>query len=143
MSRSLKNLLLSVVLIASLAGLVVAQSQLTGDLDGNYKVDSKDLKILAWQWLSPGCMTPGCTADLDGVNSVNMADLALLANNWQIVDPHIVISEFMASNASGLPLEEGELLDGNGNSSDWIEIYNPTATAINLGGRSLIGHWVI
>ncbi|MHC4694519.1 MAG: lamin tail domain-containing protein, partial [Planctomycetota bacterium] len=40
----------------------------------------------------------------------------------------------MASNASGEPLEEGELLDGNGESSDWIEIYNPTATAVDLGG---------
>ncbi len=38
----------------------------------------------------------------------------------------------MASNASAEPLEEGELLDGNGNPSDWIEIYNPTDTAVNL-----------
>ncbi|MHC4088651.1 MAG: lamin tail domain-containing protein [Planctomycetota bacterium] len=130
----MKISLLLAVFIAFSAVSTDSQAQLVGDLNDDLVVDSKDLQILGWQWLSPGCMTPGCTADLDGINSVNMADLALLANNWQIVDPHIVISEFMASNASSPPLEESELLDGNGDSSDWIEIYNPTATAINLGG---------
>jgi hypothetical protein len=134
MSKLIKTWFLTVVLVASLAISIDSQAQLVSDLNDDLVVDSKDLQILGWQWLSPGCMTPGCTADLDGVNSVNMADLALLANNWQIIDPHIVISEFMASNASSPPLEEGELLDGNEDSSDWIEIYNPTATAINLGG---------
>ena len=45
-----------------------------------------------------------------------------------------VISEFMASNGSREPLDEGELLDEDGDSSDWIEIYNPTAEAVHLGG---------
>ncbi|MHC4440857.1 MAG: lamin tail domain-containing protein, partial [Planctomycetota bacterium] len=45
-----------------------------------------------------------------------------------------VISEFMASNGSSEPLAEGELLDEDGDSSDWIEIYNPTAEAFHLGG---------
>src|SRR4030042_383598 len=45
-----------------------------------------------------------------------------------------VISEFMASNGSNEPLAEGELLDEDGDSSDWIEIYNPTAEAVHLGG---------
>ena len=84
--------------------------------------------------MDPDCPTAGCVSDLDGVNSVNMADFALPAKDWQIVCPHIVISEFMVSNASNLPLEEGELLDGNGESSDWIEIHNPTDTAISLDG---------
>ncbi|MHC4315879.1 MAG: lamin tail domain-containing protein, partial [Planctomycetota bacterium] len=44
------------------------------------------------------------------------------------------INEFMASNASALPLEQGELLDGHGNSSDWIEIYNPTDETVSLDG---------
>ncbi|NIQ08197.1 MAG: hypothetical protein GWO10_00070, partial [candidate division Zixibacteria bacterium] len=134
MSKLTNTWFLSLVLIAFLAFSTNTKAQLVGDLNDDLVVDSSDLQILSWQWLSPGCMTPGCTADLDGINSVNMADLALLANNWQIVDPHIVISEFMASNASSEPLEEGELLDGNGESSDWIEIYNPTATAVDLGG---------
>jgi hypothetical protein len=45
-----------------------------------------------------------------------------------------VISEFMASNGSKEPLDEGELLDEDGDSSDWIEIYNPTSEAVHLGG---------
>ena len=46
----------------------------------------------------------------------------------------LVISEFLASNRSRPPLEEGDLLDEDGASSDWIEIYNPTDIAIDLGG---------
>lgn len=41
-----------------------------------------------------------------------------------------VISEFLASNSGGLD-------DADGDSSDWIEIYNPTTTAVDLGGWSL------
>ncbi len=46
----------------------------------------------------------------------------------------IVISEFMTSNGSQPPLEEGELLDEDSDSSDWIEIYNPTDENISLAG---------
>ncbi|MCX5647310.1 MAG: lamin tail domain-containing protein [Phycisphaerae bacterium] len=45
-----------------------------------------------------------------------------------------VISEFMAGNGSQKPLGEGDLLDANGDSSDWIELYNPTAGTFDLGG---------
>jgi hypothetical protein len=38
-----------------------------------------------------------------------------------------IISEFMASN-------QATLLDADGDSSDWIEIYNPTSVAVNLDG---------
>src|SRR5438046_7845746 len=44
------------------------------------------------------------------------------------VDP--VINEFMASNTSGIT-------DDEGNKSDWIEIYNPGSTAVNLAGWHL------
>ena len=43
----------------------------------------------------------------------------------------------MASNGSSLPLGEGDLLDEDGDSSDWIEIYNPTRQAVVLGGWHL------
>ncbi|MHC4284926.1 MAG: CotH kinase family protein, partial [Planctomycetota bacterium] len=140
MPKSMKFLLLSLLLIASLAGSTIAQSQLVGDLDGNYRVNFKDLRTLARQWLNTICLISDCIADLDGVNSVNMADLALLAQNWQLEEPHLVISEFMASNASNkppLPPKEGDLLDKDGDSSDWIEIYNPTDKTVNLDGWSL------
>ncbi len=41
-----------------------------------------------------------------------------------------VISEFMAEN-------DGSFLDGLGAASDWIELYNPTALAVNLAGWKL------
>ena len=127
MPRYVKISLLLLVLIAFLASSKSARAQLVGDMNADHVVDSKDLQTLVWQWLSPGCITPGCIADLDGVSGVNMADLALLANNWQKVDPHIIISEFMARNSS-------TILDGNNDSSDWIEIHNPTDTTVNLDG---------
>ena len=118
---------LLVVLIAFLAGSVSAQPQLVGDLNADLIVNFKDLRILSWEWLNPGCLPPTCKADIDGINSVNMADVALLANNWQIEELHVVISEFMASNIN-------TLLDGDGLSSDWIELYNPAGMAVNLDG---------
>src|SRR5215475_15141259 len=42
----------------------------------------------------------------------------------------LVISEFMAANGGGL-------LDQDGDSSDWIEIYNSGAATVNLGGWHL------
>ena len=134
MPRFLKILLLSVVLTTSLAVSTNGQLQLIGDLNDDNVVDYKDVRIFADQWLSPGCDIPGCLSDLDGSDGVNIADFAILANEWQIIDPHVVINEFMASNTSSLPLEDGELLDGNGESSDWIEIYNPTNNTVSLDG---------
>ena len=55
---------------------------------------------------------------------------------FETLEPRIVltsvplITEFMASNNLAL-------LDGDGNSSDWIEIHNPTASAIDLAGWHL------
>ncbi|MHC4331155.1 MAG: lamin tail domain-containing protein, partial [Planctomycetota bacterium] len=140
MPISLKTSLLSLIFIAFLAGSTVAMSQLEGDLDGNYRVDSEDLRILARQWLNQICLVSVCVADLDGVDGVNMADFSLLARNWQIEAPHIIITEFMASNNSNKPPDppkEGDLLDFEGDSSDWIEIYNPTDITVNLDGWHL------
>ncbi|MBE7553474.1 MAG: lamin tail domain-containing protein [Anaerolineales bacterium] len=43
---------------------------------------------------------------------------------------NLVINEFMADNESGLADEDGDY-------SDWIEIYNPGHTAVNLGAYAL------
>ncbi len=48
----------------------------------------------------------------------------------QMLDAMPLISEFMASN-------NNTLLDGDGNSPDWIEIHNAGDQAINLQGWSL------
>ena len=130
MFKSVKILLLSLFFISCLAGSSSAQSQLAGDLDGNYKVDFIDLRTFVLQWLHPGCFVPGCIADIDGADGVNMVDFALLADNWQIAEDHLVISEFMANNTN-------TLLDKYGSSSDWIEIYNPTDITVELDGWSL------
>jgi VCBS repeat-containing protein len=42
----------------------------------------------------------------------------------------VIISEFLASNSGGLK-------DADGDSSDWLELYNTTESAIDLGGWSL------
>jgi hypothetical protein len=46
----------------------------------------------------------------------------------------VVINEFLASNGSSAPIEASELLDEDGDSSDWIEIYNPTDQAVDISG---------
>ena len=132
--NSLKILLLSLISAAFWAGSAGAQFCPVGDLNGDRTVNYKDLQILAAQWLNPNCLSVGCDADLDGNSKVNMADLAILSDNWGINKVNAVISEFMASNDSKEPLEDGELLDEDGDSSDWIEIYNPTNKPINLDG---------
>ncbi|MES2466214.1 MAG: CotH kinase family protein [Verrucomicrobiota bacterium] len=43
---------------------------------------------------------------------------------------HVVINEFMASNQSGLTDETGAF-------PDWLELYNPTSSAVNLAGYYL------
>ena len=43
---------------------------------------------------------------------------------------NVIISEFMASN-------KDTLLDGNGNPSDWIELYNAGDVPVNLAGWHL------
>src|SRR4030042_1360825 len=130
----LKISLLSFLLAGFTSGLTNAQSHLVGDLKSDYTVDLKDLRILSWQWLDPGCLIYDCSGNLDGVDGVNMTAFALLAKSGDVVNPHIIISEFVAGNASSEPLENGELLDGDGRSSDWIELYNPTDTSISLDG---------
>ncbi len=45
-----------------------------------------------------------------------------------------MITEFMASSGSTAPLGEGEILDEDGDSSDWIEIHNPGGQSVDMGG---------
>lgn len=59
----------------------------TGDLDGNFEINSVDLGILLVSWslpaTSPGCggFQP-CVADLNGDGFVNSLDLGMLLVNW-------------------------------------------------------------
>jgi hypothetical protein len=127
----------SLVLVVSAAMFADTPVYPIGDLNGDRKVDLIDLGMFVEQWLDESCLVPGCQADLNGTAGVNAIDFGILAENWGEDWGRLLISEFMASNGSTLPLGEGELLDQDGDSSDWIEIYNPTRQAVALGGWHL------
>ena len=110
-----------------------AADHFVGDFNRNCTVDFADVSVLVEQWLNPA----GSSADLNGDDKVDMADFAIIAGNWSKTDASLVISEFMASNAGNRPPRAGDLLDENGDSSDWVEIYNPTDKAVNLNGWCL------
>jgi hypothetical protein len=108
---------------------VEALKPLDGDIDRNEIVDYLDLVILADQWLD----TPACPedikpcADVDGSGRVTADDFALLSLNWLTGTTRVVINEFVASNNQSL-------LDGDGNTSDWIELHNRDTRPISLDG---------
>ncbi len=102
-----------------------------GDLNRDLKVDLSDLMVFADQWLEPsGCTGRKDCADMDGLGGVNFADLIVIAERWMMDTPTPIITEFCASNDS-------LLLDEDGQSSDWIEIYNPLSYAVDLTGWTL------
>ncbi len=101
-----------------------------GDLNEDYRVNFEDLEIFTEQWLDDtDCSEEPNCADLDDTNEVTMSDFALLAENWfkGCGEPTLVINEFMAANGSCIADPQNEF-------DDWIEIYNPSAVAINIGG---------
>ncbi len=102
-----------------------------GDLNGDCGVDFRDLCIFASRWLDEGGIGAG---DVDGVGGVDFGDYAVLAENWGAEGPSVLINEFMAVNNSKPPLEEGELLDEDGQSSDWMELVNVSKEAVSLEG---------
>jgi parallel beta-helix repeat protein/predicted outer membrane repeat protein len=83
-----------------------------GDLDGNCRVDFKDIRIFVWQWLEPACLVLDCIADLDGVDGVNMADIALLTASWGIEGWKLWAEEYTATNYS--TLQDGDGCSGVG-----------------------------
>ena len=98
-----------------------------GDLDGNNKVNWRDLVLFGAQWLGP-TRSP---ADLNARDGVNMADFAILAENWHQGEGAIlVINELLARNDFGIT-------DPQGQRDDWIEIYNSGEETINMGGMYL------
>jgi hypothetical protein len=79
--------------------------------------------------------TPDFTAD----NKADIQDFVFLAGAWLTEEPAVVISEFLASNGAVNPPDasKGQIRDGDGDSSDWIELYNQTDSTIDLGGWGL------
>ncbi len=102
-----------------------------GDLNGDCKVDWRDLELFAGQWLDLGCAGAGC-ADFDGGGSVEGKDFAILASDWPGGGGTItvVINEFMAKN-------DGAFTDEHGDDDDWIELYNYGDSPVDVGGLYL------
>jgi hypothetical protein len=71
------------------------------------------------------------------LKSIRISLFALITTTCLISSANasqLVINEFMARNDSEPPLRNGDLLDEDGDASDWIEIYNPSEAAINVDG---------
>ncbi len=70
-----------------------------------------------------------------GITDLAAAPNAFAGDSWSNsvagAYPTLVISEFLAANSGG---GTNAYRDEDGDSSDWIEIYNPNATVENIGG---------
>ncbi|HOW73384.1 MAG TPA: lamin tail domain-containing protein [Phycisphaerae bacterium] len=108
------------------------------DFDHDGDVDQEDFGYLQGCFSGYGVpqTNPACLdARLAGHDYVDQQDLAIFraclsgsGRPYPGTDlPLAAISEFMASNDSGLEDEDGD-------HPDWIEIYNPCQPALNLGG---------
>ena len=73
-------------------------------------------------------------ADLNTDETVNLIDMARMSQGWDDASPIISINEFLADNESKSPLGPGDILDGNYESSDWIELRNNSEMVIDIGG---------
>jgi hypothetical protein len=104
-----------------------------GDLSRDCRVDSQDLLILAESWLKASAFVQ--MMDLGGQDgNVDFLDFAVMAENWSSYGPKTVITEFLANNTAKPPLESYEIVDDDGDASDWIELCNPFKEAVNLEG---------
>ncbi|MBN1765732.1 MAG: carbohydrate binding domain-containing protein [Sedimentisphaerales bacterium] len=58
--------------------------RLTGDLDGNCRVELPDLLVMVAQWLStdPMAMPPDYSPDINTDDKINLLDFAALASDW-------------------------------------------------------------
>ncbi len=112
-----------------------------GDFDGDGDVDNADIGIATGNFTGAGVITlPGdfditgpSTAVADTTPTITWDASTSVTNNgleFSISAVDVVISEFLASNSGGLK-------DGDGDSSDWIELYNGGSTAVDLGGYYL------
>lgn len=107
--------------------ITVLMPALVGDLDGNARVNWRDLQIFAAQWLDPS----ENLSNLDAQGPVNFVDLALLGENWGAGENlTLVINEILARNDlfNTDPQNEYE---------DWIEILNAGQTPVDLAGMYL------
>jgi hypothetical protein len=104
----------------------VAANSVTGSGLGPY--------IFTFTPASPGAVTLQW-APSHGIRDIAAAPNNFGGGNWTVTvnaagPGNLIINEFLAVNGTGL-------LDENGDPEDWIEIFNPGATAVNLAGWAL------
>ena len=70
---------------------------------------------------------------------IDNSDFSFLAETWNLKISPVIISEFLADNDSDTPPDSnsGQILDGLGDSSDWIELHNLTSQTINIDNWTL------
>jgi hypothetical protein len=100
----------------------------------NAKIYDRVLSLQEIWSIEKTATTNYACADLNLDDTVNLIDVARMAQGWDDASPMISINEFMAENESKSPLGPGDILDGNGNSSDWIELHNNSEMVIDIGG---------
>ena len=106
---------LYVILLVFLAASVLHAACPVGDMNNDCRIDISDFAIIADLWMT---QTPLLWFDQE--KGMNLGDLQIFADNWLNAGSIPIISEFLASN--------GNLnFDEDGDSPDWIEIFNPTA----------------
>jgi hypothetical protein len=124
--RRCHRTILAILILALLRTACVQGECPPGDLNGDCRVDARDVQILARQWLSP----PGSDADLNGDDSVDGVDFGLLAADWRHAGVPLRINEVLAVNAASVKDPQGEY-------DDWIEIYNAGQQPIDCAGMYL------
>jgi hypothetical protein len=95
-----------------------AQS-LSGDLNGDCRVDFADLAVLSRGWLAEDPNGAGLNHDLH----TDLRDLAVLGRHWRQWQCPIVINELLAHSHLLAP--------------DWIELHNVSTAPVDIGGWSL------
>ncbi len=104
--------------------------QLTmGDINGDSILNNKDIQLLQSYIIGESRLTADekGSADLTGDGKVNVLDLSLLKRKVSDKSGLLLINEACSTN-------KGCLEDSNGQTPDWIEIYNPSEMDISLSG---------
>jgi len=93
-----------------------------GDLNGDFRIDCRDMDLFAGQWLNGSeCRDPGC-ADFDGQGGVNFSDFVRLAQNWGKTFPAVVINEIHYHP------------DDNTEPVEFVELHNASSEPVDLAG---------